>query len=89
MFGRKSKEKIRQLQAAMSAEATATERLRAEIDRLSASLRETAERADIAESELAAARAANKALKALNARLTKKSCRGADMADMEDGRQKE
>lgn len=72
MFGRKSKEKIRLLEKALSQEVAATERLKREVEELSALLKKEADRADRAESELAAARAANKALKSLNSRLSKK-----------------
>ena len=72
MFGRKSKEKIRLLEKALSQEVAATERLKREVEELSSSLKKEADRADRAESELAAARAANKALKSLNSRLSKK-----------------
>lgn len=72
MFGRKTREKIRLLEKAISAEVATTEALRKKIDELSASLMEESERANKAESELAAARAANKTLKSLNSRLSKK-----------------
>lgn len=72
MFGRKSKEKIRLLEKAMSAEVATTEALRKKIDELTSLLMKESERADKAESSLAAARRANKSLKALNAKLSKK-----------------
>lgn len=81
MFGKKNKEKIRQLQVAMSAEVATTERLKRETERLCELLREESERADKAESELATVRAANKALKALNTRLTKKLNHHIDKKD--------
>lgn len=81
MFGRKSREKIRQLQAAMSAEVETTERLKGRIEELNEALRSEGERADRAESELATVRAANKALKALNSRLTKKLNHYTDKKD--------